>query len=94
VIASSFTFSATVYPIVYTGAVPVLIDSEPHTWNMDPDLLEKAIIDRKSANSGGKVKAIIVVHLYGMPANIDRIMEIAGKYEIPVIEDATESLGS
>jgi len=94
VIASSFTFSATVNPIVYTGAIPVLIDSEPHTWNMDPDLLEKAIIDRRSWNSGRKVKAIIVVHLYGMPANIERIMEIANKYEIPVIEDAAEALGS
>ena len=94
VIASSFTFSATVNPIVYTGAIPVLIDSEPHTWNMDPDLLEKAIIDRRSGNSGRKVKAIIVVHLYGMPANIDRIIEIANKYEIPVIEDAAEALGS
>jgi len=94
VIASSFTFSATVNPIVYTGAIPVLIDSEPHTWNMDPDLLEKAIIDRRSGNSGRKVKAIIVVHLYGMPANIERIMEIANKYEIPVIEDAAEALGS
>jgi len=94
VIASSFTFSATVNPIVYTGAIPVLVDSEPHTWNMDPDLLEKAIIDRRSGNSGRKVKAIIVVHLYGMPANIERIMEIANKYEIPVIEDAAEALGS
>jgi len=94
VIASSFTFSATVNPIVYTGAIPVLIDSEPHTWNMDPDLLEKAIIDRRSGNSGRKVKAIIVVHLYGMPANIERIMEIANNYEIPVIEDAAEALGS
>jgi len=94
VIASSFTFSATVNPIVYTGAIPVLVDSEPHTWNMDPDLLEKAIIDRRSWNSGRKVKAIIVVHLYGMPANIERIMEIANKYEIPVIEDAAEALGS
>jgi len=94
VIASSFTFSATVNPIVYTGAIPVLIDSEPYTWNMDPDLLEKTIIERRSGNSGRKVKAIIVVHLYGMPARIDRIMEIANKYEIPVIEDSAEALGS
>ena len=94
VIASSFTFSATVNPIAYVGAIPVLVDSEPLTWNMDPDLLEKTIIDRRERNSGKKVKAIIVVHLYGMPASIDRIMEIANKYEIPVIEDAAEALGS
>lgn len=92
IIASSFTFSATINPIVYTGAIPVLIDSEPQTWNMDPDLLEKAIIDR--TNRGRRIKAIIVVHLYGMPANMDRIMEIADRYEIPVIEDAAEALGS
>jgi len=92
IIASSFTFSATINPIVYTGAIPVLIDSEPQTWNMDPDLLEKAIIDRKKRDQS--IKAIIVVHLYGMPAKMDRIMEIAGRYEIPVIEDAAEALGS
>ena len=94
VIASSFTFSATVNPITYVGAIPILVDSEPLTWNMDPELLEKTIIDRRKINSAQKVKAIIVVHLYGMPANIDRIMEIAGKYDIPVIEDAAEALGS
>ena len=92
VIASSFTFSATINPIVYLGASPVLVDSEPRTWNMDPDLLEQAINDRRQ--KGKSVKAIIVVHLYGMPANMDRIMEIANLYEIPVIEDAAEALGS
>lgn len=94
VIASTFTFSATVNPIVYTGATPVLIDSEPKTWNMDPDLLERAILERRQANPKRKIKAIIVVHLYGMPANMDRITEIAARYEIPLIEDAAEALGS
>lgn len=92
VIASSFTFSATVNPIVYLGAVPVLIDSEPSTWNMDPVLLEEAITDR--LKKGKKPAAIIVVDLYGMPARLDKILEIAEKYEIPVIEDAAEALGS
>lgn len=92
VIASSFTFSATVNPIVYQGATPILIDSEPETWNMSPDLLESAIKDRLSR--GKKPKAIIPVHLYGMPANMERIMEIAESYDIPVIEDAAEALGS
>jgi dTDP-4-amino-4,6-dideoxygalactose transaminase len=94
VIASSFTFSATVNPIVYQGATPVLIDSEPGTWNMDPELLEDAIKRRKEKGERRKVKAIIPVHLYGMPANIGEIMKIADKYEIPVIEDAAEALGS
>jgi dTDP-4-amino-4,6-dideoxygalactose transaminase len=94
VIASTFTFSATINPIVYLGATPVLVDSEPDTWNMDPDLLEKAINGRRAQGSGLRVKAIIIVHLYGMPANMDRIMEIANRYEIPVIEDAAEALGS
>ena len=92
VIASSFTFSATVNPIVYQGATPILIDSEPETWNMSPDLLEIAINDRLS--KGNKPKAIIPVHLYGMPANMERIMDIAERYDIPVIEDAAEALGS
>jgi dTDP-4-amino-4,6-dideoxygalactose transaminase len=92
VIASSFTFSATVNPIVYQGATPILIDSEPETWNMSPDLLETAIKDRLS--KGNKPKAIIPVHLYGMPANMERILEIAECYDIPVIEDAAEALGS
>jgi dTDP-4-amino-4,6-dideoxygalactose transaminase len=92
VIASSFTFSATINPIVYQGALPILIDSEPGTWNMEPEILEFAIKDRLS--KGTKPKAIIPVHLYGMPANMEKIMEIANRYGIPVIEDAAEALGS
>ncbi len=92
VIASSFTFSATVNPIVYVGAIPILVDSEKDTWNMSPELLESAIKDR--INKGKKPKAIILVHLYGMPAKVDEIMTVANKYEIPVIEDAAEALGS
>jgi dTDP-4-amino-4,6-dideoxygalactose transaminase len=92
VICQSFTFSATANPIVYLGAIPVFIDSEPQTWNMCPDLLERAIKERISL--GKKPKAIIPVHLYGMPAKIKQIIEIAAKYEIPVIEDAAEALGS
>lgn len=92
VIASSFTFSATVNPILYLGAIPILIDSEPDTWNMSPVILEQAIKERLSL--GRKPKAIIPVHLYGMPAKLDDIMEIANRYEIPVIEDAAEALGS
>jgi dTDP-4-amino-4,6-dideoxygalactose transaminase len=92
VIASSFTFSATINPIIYLGATPILIDCEPGTWNMSPELLETAIKDRLLI--GKKPKAIIPVHLYGMPADMKRIMEIADRYEIPVIEDAAEALGS
>ena len=92
VIASSFTFSATINPIVYLGATPILVDSEPGTWNMSPELLEKAIKDRLS--KGKKPKAIIPVHLYGMPADMGKIMEIADHYEIPVVGDAAEALGS
>ncbi len=92
VIVSTFTFSASVNPIIYQCATPVFVDSEKKTWNMSPELLEKAIKDR--LNKGKKVKAIIVVHLYGMPAQMDEIMKIADKYEIPVIEDAAEALGS
>ncbi len=92
VIASSFTFSATVNPIRYVNATPILVDSEPETWNMSPVELERAIKDRIS--KGKKPKAIIVVHLYGMPAMMDEIMAIASKYEIPLIEDAAEALGS
>jgi dTDP-4-amino-4,6-dideoxygalactose transaminase len=92
VLASSFTFSATVNPITYVGATPILIDSETDTWNMSPELLEEAITDRIA--KGKKPKAIILVHLYGMPAKIDEIMDISRKYEIPVIEDAAEALGS
>jgi dTDP-4-amino-4,6-dideoxygalactose transaminase len=93
VICSSFTFSGSCNPIVYVGATPVFVDSEETTWNMDPDLLEEAIRDRKN-RTGNFPKAIIVVHLYGMPAQIDRIKEVADRYEIPVIEDAAEALGS
>ena len=92
VIASSFTFSATVNPIVYVGATPILVDSEEDTWNMCPLELKRAIIDRIA--KGKKPKAIIVVHLYGMPAKMEEIMEVAAEYGIPVIEDAAESLGS
>ncbi len=92
VIASSFTFSATVNPIKYVGATPVLVDSEESTWNMCPEALEQAIKDRIA--KGNKPKAIIVVHLYGMPARMDEILKIANTYEIPVIEDAAEALGS
>jgi dTDP-4-amino-4,6-dideoxygalactose transaminase len=92
VISSTFTFSATINPIAYIGAIPILVDSELQTWNMSPDLLETAIKDR--IKKGKHPKAILPVHLYGMPANIKRIMEISGKYDIPVIEDAAEALGS
>ncbi|MBB6612711.1 aminotransferase class I/II-fold pyridoxal phosphate-dependent enzyme [Pontibacter sp. Tf4] len=92
VICQSMTFSASANPISYQGATPVFVDSEDRTWNMSPEYLEKAIQDRIS--KGKMPKAIIVVHLYGMPAEMDRIMEIADKYEIPVVEDAAEALGS
>lgn len=93
VICQSFTFSASANPIVYQGATPVFVDSEPGTWNMDPQLLEQAILDR-IAKMGKKPKAIIPVYLYGMPAYIDEIMAVAQKYDIPVLEDAAEALGS
>ena len=93
VIVQSFTFCASSHPITYLGAKPVFIDSEPVTWNMDPELLEKAIIDRRE-KTGKYPKAIIPVALYGMPYQIDRIMAIANKYGIPVIEDAAEGMGS
>ena len=93
VIVQSFTFCASSHPITYLGAIPVFIDSEKDTWNMDPDLLEEAILDRK-AKTGKYPKAIIPVALYGMPYNIERIMEIGEKYGIPVIEDAAEGFGS
>lgn len=93
VICQSFTFSASANPIVYQGAMPVFVDSEPDTWNMDPELLDKAITDR-IAKTGRKPRAIIPVHLYGMPARMDRINEVAAKWDIPVLEDAAEALGS
>ena len=93
VICQSFTFCASANPVTYVGATPVFIDSEEDSWNMDPELLEKAIIDRKE-KTGKYPKAIIPVALYGMPYRIERIMEIANKYRIPVIEDAAEGMGS
>ena len=93
VCVQSFTFCASSHPITYLGATPVFIDSERDTWNMDPELLEEAIKDR-IAKTGKKPKAIIPVALYGMPYNCDKIMEIANKYDIPVIEDAAEGFGS
>jgi len=92
VICPSFTFVATANPIRYQGAIPVFVDSDPHTWNMDPYLMEEAIQDRVA--KGKKPKAIIVVHLYGMPAKMDEILNIAANYKIPVLEDAAEALGS
>ena len=93
VLVQSFTFCASTHPVTYLGATPVMIDSEPDTWNMDPELLEKAIIDRME-KTGKKPKAIVPVALYGMPYKIDRILEIADKYGIPVVEDAAEGFGS
>lgn len=93
VICQSFTFAASANPVKYQGADPVFVDSEPDTWNMSPEALEAAIIDRKE-KTGKYPKAIIPVHLYGMPAKLDEIMAIAKKYNIPVVEDAAEALGS
>ena len=93
VIVQSFTFCASSHPITYLGATPIFVDSEKDTWNMDPDLMEEAIKDR-IAKAGKKPKAIVPVALYGMPYKIDRIMEIANKYGISVIEDAAEGFGS
>lgn len=93
VIVQSFTFCASSHPVTYLGATPVFVDSEPDSWNIDPELLEKAIKDR-IAVTGKKPKAIIPVALYGMPYNIIKIMEIANKYNIPVIEDSAEGFGS
>ena len=93
VIVQSFTFCASSHPITYLGATPVFVDSERETWNMDPELMEVAIKDRIS-KTGRKPKAIVPVALYGMPYQIDKILEIADKYEIPVIEDAAEGFGS
>ncbi|MCM1355472.1 MAG: DegT/DnrJ/EryC1/StrS family aminotransferase [Staphylococcus sp.] len=93
VICQSFTFAASCNPIVYQGASPVFVDSEAGSWNMDPQLLDSAIADRV-AKTGRKPKAIIAVHLYGMPARIDEICAVAAKWDIPVVEDAAEALGS
>ena len=93
VLVQSFTFCASTHPVTYCGAQPVFVDSEIESWNIDPDLLEEAIKDR-IAKTGKKPKAIIPVALYGMPYRADRIMEIADRYGIPVIEDAAEGFGS
>ena len=93
VLVQSFTFCASSHPVTYLGATPVFVDSEAETWNMDPVLLEEAIQDRIRV-TGKKPKAIVPVYLYGMPARIDEIMTVADRYDIPVIEDAAEGLGS
>lgn len=93
VICQSFTFAASANPVIYLGATPVFVDSEKDTWNMDPVLLEEAIKDRL-AKTGKLPKAIIPVHLYGMPAKMNEIMSIANRYKIPVLEDAAEALGA
>ena len=93
VIVQSFTFCASTHPITYCGATPILVDSEKDTWNMDPELVELAIKDRIE-KTGKKPAAIVPVYLYGMPAKIDEIMEIANRYGIPVVEDAAEGFGS
>ena len=92
VICQSLTFSASANPIVYQGATPVFVDSEPNTWNISPEFLEEAI--RTRIMKGKKPKAVICVHLYGMPAKMDQVVEICNRYEIPLIEDAAEALGS
>ena len=92
VICQSFTFSASANPIVYQGATPIFVDSEPVTWNICPNALEEAINDR--IKKGKKPKAIIAVHLYGMPFRVEEIRSIANKYEIPILEDSAEALGS
>jgi dTDP-4-amino-4,6-dideoxygalactose transaminase len=92
VLCQTFTFCATANPIIYLGAMPVFIDSEPTTWNMSPAILEEAIIDR--LKKGKKPKAIIVVDLFGMPARYEEIIQISQKYDIPLVEDAAEALGS
>ena len=93
VITQTFTFCASAHPVTYLGATPVFVDSEKDTWNMDPDLLEEAIRDR-IAKTGKKPKVIMPVALYGMPYQIERILEIANRYDIPVVEDAAEGFGS
>ena len=93
VIVQSFTFCASTHPVTYCGAQPVFVDSEPDSWNLDPDLLEAAIKDR-IAKTGKKPKAIVPVALYGMPYQVERVLEIAGRYGIPVVEDVAEGFGS
>lgn len=93
VLVQSFTFCASSHPVTYLGAKPVFVGSEKDTWNMDPVLLEEAIKDRME-KTGKKPKAIVPVALYGMPYDCERIMEIANRYDIPVVEDAAEGFGS
>lgn len=93
VIVQSLTFSASANPVVYQGATPIFVDSEPSTWDIDPELLDKAISDRKK-KTGKSPKAIVPVHLYGMPAKMDSLMDVAKKWGIPVLEDAAEAFGS
>jgi dTDP-4-amino-4,6-dideoxygalactose transaminase len=92
VLCQSFTFSASANPIMYLGAIPVFVDSERDTWNISPQLLEKAIVDRMAV--GKKPKAIIAVHLYGMPYKVNEVARISEKYDIPIVEDSAEALGS
>lgn len=92
VLCQSFTFAASAFPILYCGARPVFVDSEPDTWNMDPQLFREAIIDQQK--KGNHIAAVILVHLYGVPAKMDEILSIAAEFAIPVIEDAAEALGS
>ena len=92
VIVQSFTFCGSSNPILYQGATPILVDSEEDTWNMDPNALEDTIKDRIA--KGNKPKAVVMVHLYGMPAKIEEILEVCERYEIPLVEDAAEALGS
>ena len=93
VLCQSFTFAASANPIAYQGATPIFVDSEPNTWNMCPELLEEAIKDR-IAKTGKAPKALVMVHLYGMPCMVDEIVEIVNRYDIKVIEDAAEAMGS
>lgn len=93
VMVQSMTFSASVNPVRYVGAIPVMVDSEPNSWNIDPDLLDQAIEDRINV-TGKKPKAIIIVCLYGMPAYYDRLLKVAEKWDIPILEDAAEAFGS
>lgn len=93
VMVQSFTFCASSHPVTYLGATPVFVDSESETWNMDPELLDRAIEDRIKV-TGKKPKAIVIVHLYGMPAKLDEIAKVASKWDIPVVEDAAEAFGS
>ena len=92
VLCSTLTFAGSAFPITYPGATPVFVDSEPRSWNMDPALLEQALTDR--IRRGTRPKAVIVVHLYGQPADMDAITEICARHKVPLIEDAAESLGA